>query len=57
MIEVAPTRRVGVLGSLEDVAVYTLAVRVGVGLRLAVCVDRKKAEARRGEEPKAVLGF
>ena len=27
---------------------------VGVGLRLAVCVDRKKAEARRGEEPKDV---
>ena len=44
LIEVAPTRGVRVLGSLEDVAMWTLAVRVGVGLRLAVIVDRKKAK-------------
>ena len=52
LIEVAATRRVRVLDSLEDVAVWALAMDVGVGLGLAVCVDRKKAEARRGEEPK-----
>ena len=27
-------------------------MNVGVGWGLVVCVDRKKAEARRGEEPK-----
>ena len=54
LIEVAATRRVRVLGSLEDVPVWALAMNVGVGLDLAVCVDRKKAEARRGEEPKDV---
>ena len=42
------------LGSLEDVAVLALTMSVGVGLGLAVCVDRKKAEARRYEEPKDV---
>ena len=40
LIEVAATRRVRVLGSLEDVAVWALAVNIGVGLGLAVCVDR-----------------
>ena len=33
---------------------WALAMDVGVGLGLAVCVDRKKAEARRGGEPKDV---
>ena len=56
LIEVADTRRVRVLGSLEGMAVWALAMGVGVGLGLAVCADRKKAEARRGEdeEPKDV---
>ena len=40
------------LGSLEDVAVWALAVNVGVGLGLAMGIGGKKAEARRGEEPK-----
>ena len=50
LIELAATRRVRVLGSLEDVAVCVLAVDVGVGLGLAVGVDGKRAEARRGGE-------
>ena len=54
LIEVAPTRGVRVLGSLEDVAMRALAVRVGVGLRLAVSVDRKKAKPRGCEKPKDV---
>ena len=54
LIEVAPTCGVRVLGSLEDVAMRTLAVRVGVGLRLAVSVDRKKAKPRGCEKPKDV---
>ena len=40
LIEVAVTHRVRVLGSLEDVAVWALAVNVGVGSGLAVCVGR-----------------
>ena len=52
LVEVAVARRVRVLGSLEDMAVWALAMDVGVGLRLAMGVDRKKAEARGGEEPK-----
>ena len=31
---------------------WALAVDVGVGLGLAMSIDGKKAEARRGEEPK-----
>ena len=54
LIEVAPTRRVRVLGSPEDVAVWALAMNVGVGLGLAARVDRKKAMTRRSEEPKDV---
>ena len=54
LIEVAATRRVRVLGSLEDVEVWALTVNAGVGLGLAVSVDGKKAKARRGEEPKDV---
>ena len=54
LIEVAPTCGVRVLGSFEDVAMRTLAVRVGVGLRLAVGVDRKKAKPRGCEKPKDV---
>ena len=42
------------LDSLKDVAVWALAVNVGVGLGLAISADGKKAEARRGEEPKDV---
>ena len=34
LVEVAATRRVRVLGSLEDMAVWALAVDVGVGLGL-----------------------
>ena len=40
------------LGSLKDVAMRTLAVRVRVGLRLTVSVDRKKAKPRGCENPK-----
>ena len=54
LIEVAPTRGVHVLGSFEDVAMWALAMRVGVGLRLAVSVDRKKAKLRGCEKPKDV---
>ena len=42
------------LGSLEDVVVWALAMNVGVGLRLAVCVDGKETKACRGEEPKYI---
>ena len=54
LVEEAVARRVRVLGSLEDMAVRALAMDVGVGLGLAVGVDRKKAKACRGEEPKDV---
>ena len=54
LVEVAATRRVRLLGSLEDVAVWALAVNVGIGFGLALCVVRKKADARIGEEPKDV---
>ena len=36
LVEVAVTRRVRVLGSLEDMAVCAMAMSVGVGLGLAV---------------------
>ena len=52
LVEVAVARRVRVLGSLEDMAVWALAMNVGVGLGLAMGIDWKKAEARGGEEPK-----
>jgi len=54
LVEEAVARRVRVLGSLEDMAVRALAMDVGVGLGLAMGVDRKKAEACGGEEPKDV---
>ena len=54
LVEEAVARRVRVLGSLEDMAVRALAMDVGVSLGLAVGVDRKKAKACRGEEPKDV---
>ena len=50
LIEVTVTRRVRVLGSLEDMAVLVLAMDVGVSLGLAMGVDWKKAEACGGEE-------
>ena len=52
LVEVAVTRRVRVMGSLEDMAVCAMAMNVGVGLGLAMGVDRKEAEACGGEEPK-----
>ena len=54
LVEVAVTRRVRVLGSLEDMAVCAMAMNVGVGLGLAVGVDRKEAESCGSEEPKDV---
>jgi len=54
LVEEAVARRVRVLGSFEDMAVRALAMDVGVGLGLAMGVDRKKAEACGGEEPKYV---
>ena len=54
LIEVAPARGVRVLGGFEDVAMWALAVRVGVRLRLAVSVDRKKVKPRGCEKPKDV---
>jgi hypothetical protein len=54
LVEEAVARRVRVLGSLKDMAVRALAMDVGVGLGLAVGVDRKKAKACGGEEPKDV---
>ena len=48
LVEVAATRRVRVLGSLEDMAVWALAMDVGVGLGLAMSVDWKKATKARG---------
>ena len=54
LVEVAVTRRVRVLGSLEDMAVRAMAMDVGVGLGLAMGVDWKKAESCGGEEPKDV---
>ena len=56
LIEVAPTRRVRVLGSLEDVAVWALVVNVGVGLGLAVSVDGKKAKTRRAAKSRKTSG-
>ena len=55
LVEVAVACRVRVLGSLEDMAVWALAMNVGVGLGLAVGVDWEKAEACGGEEPKDVM--
>ena len=46
----AVTRRVRVLGSLEDMAVGAMAMGAGVGLGLAMNVDWKEAEACGGEE-------
>ena len=54
LVEVAVTRRVCVLGSLEDMAVCAMAMNVGVGLGLAMGVDWKEAEACGGEEPKDI---
>ena len=54
LVEVAVTRRVRVLGSLEDMAVCAMTMSVGVGLGLAMGVDRKEAESCGGEEPKDV---
>ena len=54
LVEVAVTRRVRVLGSLEDMAVRAMAMGVGVGLGLAMGVDWKEAGACGGEEPKDV---
>ena len=54
LVEVAVACRVRVLGSLEDMAVWALAMDVGVGLGLAMGVDREKTEASAGEEPKDV---
>ena len=42
------------MGGFKDVAMWALAVCVGVGLRLAVSVDRKKAKPRGCEKPKNV---
>ena len=52
LIEVTPTRGVRLLGGFEDVAMWALAVRVGVGLGLAVSIDGKKAKPRGCEKPK-----
>ena len=52
LVDAAVTRRVRVLGSLEDMAVCAMAMNVGVGLGLAMGVDRKEAEACGGEAPK-----
>ena len=52
LVKVAVTRRVRVLGSLEDMAVCAMAMSAGVGLGLAMGVDRKEAESCGGEEPK-----
>ena len=55
LVEVAVTRRVRVLGSLEDMAVWcAMAMSVGVDLGLAMGIDRKEAESCGGEEPKDV---
>ena len=51
LVEVAVTRRVRVLGCLEDMAVGAMTMNVGVGLGLAMGVDWKEAEACGGEEP------
>ena len=40
LVEVAATRRVRVLGSLEVMAVWALAVNVGVGLGFGVGDER-----------------
>ena len=52
LVEIAVARRVRVLGSLEDMAVWALAMDVGVGLGLTMGVEREKAEACGGEEAK-----
>ena len=54
LVEVAVACRVRVLGCLENMAVWALAMDVGVGLGLAMGVDWKEAESCRGEEPKDV---
>ena len=55
LIEVAATRRVRVLGSLENVAVWTLTVNAGVDLGLAVCAltirRPRRAEAKSRKTP------
>jgi len=54
LVKVAVTRRVRVLGSLEDMAVCAVAMDVGVGLGLAMGIDWKEAESGGGKEPKDV---
>ena len=54
LVKLAVTRRVRVLGSLEDMAVCAMTMSVDVSLGLAMRVDRKEAESCRGEEPKDV---